>query len=175
MGANKQYFHDASLAIVNRLEKLRRRGKKWKQLEALEKLKKQEGPFWASSIIKYNRIKDKAFDEEVRLLAEKCSKEAAIKSREALKRRFTREVEYVPLDKIHPSEIEEGKTSEDSSTYAILRDDISLKGILIPLLITDSGEIIDGHTRYSIAKELQIYTIPCMVAYLNSLPEHQRI
>lgn len=174
MPANKQYEIDPERAEFNRLEKLKRRTNKWKQLELLERIQKHEESFLSSSIFKYNKIKERAADEEVAKLAETYAKRASGKSREALERRFSRKVVYAHTESLISSKIEEGKLSIDSNTYSLLKDDISRKGILIPLLITDSGEIIDGYQRFHIAKELELELVPCMIVYLKSLPEHQQ-
>jgi len=80
----------------------------------------------------------------------------------------------VPLKDIVPSNIEEGKSPMNIRTYRTLRDDIDYKGILNPLLITDSCEIIDGHQRYYIAKELGLKELPCRIVYLKYITEHQK-
>lgn len=42
--------------------------------------------------------------------------------------------------------------------YAALRKDISSNGVLVPIITTDKGEIVDGHHRAKIARELGV---PC--------------
>src|SRR4030042_2311664 len=44
--------------------------------------------------------------------------------------------------------------------YSELRDDIDRNGILIPVILDDSGNVIDGHHRIRIAEELQITRFP---------------
>jgi ParB-like chromosome segregation protein Spo0J len=59
--------------------------------------------------------------------------------------------------------------------YDALRKDIELVGILVPLIVCrlDSGryELLAGHTRYRIARELGMQEVPCSVAQT----EHERI
>ncbi len=47
--------------------------------------------------------------------------------------------------------------------YAQLKADIAVHGIQIPLLIDNYGRLIDGYTRYQIAKELGLKDVPVIV------------
>jgi N6-adenosine-specific RNA methylase IME4 len=44
-----------------------------------------------------------------------------------------------------------------------LRDDIERRGILVPLLVTADGLLLDGHRRLSAAKELEIEKVPVCI------------
>jgi hypothetical protein len=175
MPAVKQYFFDPERAKDNKKILQFRRGKKWKQLELLDTLRREESPensLFGTLIPKYRDIQMCAEDEEVRELVRGSIKSASIKSREALGERFSREVIWGPTDKLVPSKIEEGKSSINLVTYDRMRTDIRRKGITTPLLVTDSYEIIDGHIRHLIAKELKLDQIPYMIVYIKTLPEH---
>jgi len=47
--------------------------------------------------------------------------------------------------------------------YEALKQDIKQNGVKIPLLVNKDKEIVDGYTRYQIAKELGIEKLPVMV------------
>lgn len=50
-----------------------------------------------------------------------------------------------------------------SEEYMSLREDISRNGIKIPLIVNKDGVIIDGYTRYEIAKELGLKKVPVKI------------
>ena len=65
-------------------------------------------------------------------------------------------IEYLKLDLLHPFENNPFQ-SVDEIEYDELRDSIMEFGIITPLIVNKSGngyEIISGHRRWQIAKEL---------------------
>ena len=52
----------------------------------------------------------------------------------------------------------------DGATFGSLREDISQRGIQVPVIVTEDGTIIDGHHRFRIAKELGIDSLWMSVA-----------
>lgn len=70
------------------------------------------------------------------------------------------------LDKLLPA-----LSDED---YADLKKDIEEKGIIAPLIVQDTPEgflLIDGYTRYRIAKELGIGRVPVIATAINMEPK----
>jgi hypothetical protein len=58
--------------------------------------------------------------------------------------------------------------------YAELKADIELYQIKYPILINDDNEVIDGHNRYKVAKELKISKVPTICRSYNSKLEESR-
>lgn len=56
-----------------------------------------------------------------------------------------------------------GRWRQDSDEALALRRSIKEQGILVPLIITADGYILDGVTRWQAAKALQLETVPCTV------------
>ena len=74
-------------------------------------------------------------------------------------------IEYLNLDLLHPFENNPFQ-SVDESEYDELRDSIMEFGIITPLIVnkSDNGyEIISGHRRWQIAKELNLDVVPVYV------------
>ena len=71
-------------------------------------------------------------------------------------------IEYLNLDLLHPFENNPFQ-SVDESEYDELRDSVMEFGIITPLIVnkSDNGyEIISGHRRWQIAKELNLDVVP---------------
>ena len=78
-------------------------------------------------------------------------------------------IEYLNLDLLHPFENNPFQ-SVDENEYNELRDSIMEFGIITPLIVNKSDnsyEIISGHRRWQIAKELKLKTIPVYVRELS--------
>ena len=78
-------------------------------------------------------------------------------------------IEYLNLDLLHPFENNPFQ-SVDESEYDELRDSIMEFGIITPLIVnkSDKGyEIISGHRRWQIAKELNLDVVPVYVRELS--------
>ena len=74
-------------------------------------------------------------------------------------------IEYLNLDLLHPFENNPFQ-SVDESEYDELRDSVMEFGIITPLIVnkSDNGyEIISGHRRWQIAKELNLDVVPVYV------------
>ncbi len=74
-------------------------------------------------------------------------------------------IEYLNLDLLHPFENNPFQ-SVDESEYDELRDSVKEFGIITPLIVnkSDNGyEIISGHRRWQIAKELNLSVVPVYV------------
>lgn len=74
-------------------------------------------------------------------------------------------IEYLNLDLLHPFENNPFQ-SVDEKEYDELRDSIIDFGIITPLIVnkSESGyEIISGHRRWQIAKELNLDVVPVYV------------
>ena len=74
-------------------------------------------------------------------------------------------IEYLNVDLLHPFENNPFQ-SVDESEYDELRDSIMEFGIITPLIVnrSDNGyEIISGHRRWQIAKELKLDVVPVYV------------
>ena len=74
-------------------------------------------------------------------------------------------IEYLNLDLLHPFENNPFQ-SVDESEYDELRDSVKEFGIITPLIVnkSDKGyEIISGHRRWQIAKELNLESVPVYV------------
>ena len=70
-------------------------------------------------------------------------------------------IEYLNLDSLHPFENNPFQ-SVDESEYDELRDSVKEFGIITPLIVNksdDGYEIISGHRRWQIAKELNLDAI----------------
>ena len=71
-------------------------------------------------------------------------------------------IEYLNIDLLHPFENNPFQ-SVDESEYDELRDSVMEFGIITPLIVnkSDNGyEIISGHRRWQIAKELNLDVVP---------------
>ena len=78
-------------------------------------------------------------------------------------------IEYLNLDLLNPFENNPFQ-SVDENEYNELRDSIMEFGIITPLIVNKSDnsyEIISGHRRWQIAKELNFETIPVYVRELS--------
>ena len=78
-------------------------------------------------------------------------------------------IEYLNLDLLHPFENNPFQ-SVDESEYDELRESIMEFGIITPLIVnkSDNGyEIISGHRRWQIAKELNLDVVPVYVRELS--------
>lgn len=63
----------------------------------------------------------------------------------------------------------QGMAALDAWTYEDLKRDIKENGVLVPLVVTQDGVIVDGHHRYKIAEELGIVdTLPVEVRTYDS-------
>ncbi len=74
-------------------------------------------------------------------------------------------IEYLNLDLLHPFENNPFQ-SVDESEYDELRDSIMEFGIITPLIVNrldNDYEIISGHRRWQIAKELNLDVVPVYV------------
>ncbi len=74
-------------------------------------------------------------------------------------------IEYLNLDLLHPFENNPFQ-SVDESEYDELRDSVKEFGIITPLIVNkanDGYEIISGHRRWQIAKELNLQVVPVYV------------
>ena len=74
-------------------------------------------------------------------------------------------IEYLNLDLLHPFENNPFQ-SVDEKEYDELRDSIINFGIITPLIVNksdDGYEIISGHRRWQIAKELKLDVVPVYV------------
>ena len=60
----------------------------------------------------------------------------------------------------------------DAQTRAELRESIRQHGVLIPILVTEKGEIIDGHEQHAFAKDLKITKFPTRI--IGNLTEPKR-
>jgi hypothetical protein len=71
------------------------------------------------------------------------------------------EIVYRRLDEIRINAENEGLVPKTSDKrYSEIRSDVEINGIKNALTITENNEIIDGHTRYHIATELNLETVP---------------
>ena len=71
-------------------------------------------------------------------------------------------IEYLNLEMLHPFENNPFQ-SVDESEYDELRNSIIDFGIITPLIVNksdDGYEIISGHRRWQIAKELNLDVVP---------------
>ncbi|TQL58769.1 DNA methyltransferase [Oryzihumus leptocrescens] len=51
----------------------------------------------------------------------------------------------------------------DEATYTALREDIRARGIIVPVEVTETGEVIDGRARLRAAQDLGITTYPRVI------------
>jgi len=56
--------------------------------------------------------------------------------------------------------------------YADLRADIAANGVRVPIDVTEDGEILDGHHRFEIAQELNVY---CPTRVIAGLSEDEKV
>ena len=60
--------------------------------------------------------------------------------------------------------------------YTNLKSDIEKYGILNPITLNENNEIIDGHNRYKIAKELKFEIVPTIIReYKNEFEEQREV
>jgi len=72
-------------------------------------------------------------------------------------------IENVKLEKLNPTRINAEYFNDlPKAEYDNLKADIKKNGILTPLIVDTNNNILAGHQRYRIAKELKLETIPCI-------------
>jgi len=79
-------------------------------------------------------------------------------------------VELVPIGSIRPSPFNP-KERTDPKRLRDLKEDIRKHGLLYPIQVTADGEIIDGHRRYEVLKELGEEQIPVFRRSVNDSEE----
>lgn len=80
-------------------------------------------------------------------------------------RRFTGQVEYIPIDEIEKSTVQPRKNF-DAAALRELADSISACGILNPLTLRRKGtayELVAGERRLRAAKLAGLYEVPCII------------
>lgn len=83
------------------------------------------------------------------------------------------QVQELPVAALRPKSNHTFKVRRDSTHYGALKESIRCSGVKTPLLVRrdpaqpGSYEIIAGHTRWTAATELQLSTVPCIVAQLS--------
>jgi len=81
--------------------------------------------------------------------------------------------------KISIQQLKENKTYKDmmpfpnTEDYQALKESIEKYGIKIPIVVNDDYEIIDGYSRYYIAREIGLEEIPCKVISFKDKFEEQ--
>lgn len=68
-----------------------------------------------------------------------------------------------PLDELRLHPDAESVPLPDQDTYDQMVEDIAARGVVVPLDITDDGTILDGRTRFRIARNLGIRRLPVRV------------
>lgn len=171
--AKRQYHFDVQQAIMNEKEIEKRKGKKWKQLELLEKLKDRssERDLYGTLLSDFQPLLKNPADEEVARLVQYAFKNASDCYRNALKRRFSMRVQWDTPTKFKQAPILVDRIHINSTTYERMKKDIFVRGILEPILVSDSWEVIDGWQRCKIALELELESIPYVVINLKTLGE----
>ena len=83
------------------------------------------------------------------------------------------QVQQLPVTALRPKSNHTFKVRRDSAHYGALKESIRCSGVKTPLLVRrdpaqpGSYEIIAGHTRWTAATELELATVPCIVAQLS--------
>lgn len=80
-------------------------------------------------------------------------------------RRFTGQVEYIPIDEIEKSTVQPRKTFDEAALRE-LADSIASCGILNPLTLRRKGtayELVAGERRLRAAKMAGLYEVPCIL------------
>lgn len=83
------------------------------------------------------------------------------------------QVQELPVAALRPKSNHTFKVRRDSAHYGALKESIRCSGVKTPLLVRrdpaqpGSYEIIAGHTRWTAATELELATVPCIVAQLS--------
>lgn len=70
-------------------------------------------------------------------------------------------IKQMPVTELRP--YERNPRKNDTAVDAVAAS-IKEYGFLVPLVITESGEIVTGHTRYKAALQLKIKHVPCVIA-----------
>ena len=77
---------------------------------------------------------------------------------------FKGRFEWVPIWKIQRNPVRENLLEKaKGEVYNTLKEDIRENGIEEPLILDENYCIIDGHTRFKIAKELEWHWLPCVI------------
>lgn len=85
----------------------------------------------------------------------------------------TESVQQIPLELLHEFSNHTFRVREDAPDYLALKDSITENGIKSPLLVRRHSqipgeyEIIAGHRRLRIARQLGMATVPCLVSVLS--------
>lgn len=102
-----------------------------------------------------------ALTERSRLRREKMNKLAAVEARSTAARNDllpNLQVEYRKIDEVHPAPRQVRKIT--AAHKAEVREAIRHFGFVLPLLVDGNGEIIDGHARLAVARDLGLDSVP---------------
>jgi ParB-like chromosome segregation protein Spo0J len=65
-----------------------------------------------------------------------------------------------PIENLHPHPLADDVPSPTPDEYDALFEDIERRGIVEPIEALPNGTILDGHTRYAIARSLNLQEVP---------------
>lgn len=68
---------------------------------------------------------------------------------------------YLPIDKLIPYK---NNPRKNNNAVKFVKNSIKEFGFKVPIIIDKKNVIVTGHTRYKAAKELNLDTVPCIVA-----------
>ena len=177
----KQYEYDEERAKLNKEILKTRKGWKWKYAEILDNLDievRAEGAKYQQLLLNYEWIAKTAKlrkEEEILQRALNGRRYASGCIRKGLLARVDHRVRYaMPLEFV-PSDLYHWLIPLNPRTYRRLRADISQRGILNPLVVTETMEIIDGHYRAQIAMELELEEVPYFTVNLGGMEPVERL
>lgn len=105
-------------------------------------------------------------------MAKKTSK--VVKQEETFDHIKLSPVKHVSVDKLFPNKLNAFFKVESSEYFTQLRDDISKRGIIVPLVAKSDGVLLAGHNRLLTAKVLKYKTVPVQYVLQTLTLEDER-
>lgn len=170
-----------NLEMINKKRIEFRRSKKWKQLEKIYKWREERNKgnvLFGNLLNNYIKLRERVVDTEVLKIIDEDIRSISIQCREEFNSHVTGwcNMHVVNLKPAESLKIFRKWFPLSNSLRKLLRFDILKKGVVHPILIVqETREIIDGVSRWEIAKELGDIRIKCMNVSLNGLSELNKL
>lgn len=77
-------------------------------------------------------------------------------------------LQFISITDLQPGKWSQLLRQADAGEVETLKQSLADRGVLHPLIITESGLIVDGHLRYRIAGEIGLKKLPCRKVFFDS-------
>ena len=157
-----------------------RKGEKYKQLKKLDEVSETSPSSILFGTVLHNCLntKENSIDDEIYNKAKSLLFSLSQKSRELLSFRIGHQIGFYLVEELSPCNslrFLRDKFTLPATYIKLLEDNIRKFGVIIPILITNSKEIIDGYYRWKISGELGINKIPTIEINTNGLLYKQKL